>query len=172
MPTRAYATIEDFSKETSTVQWWTEDLSATNYATLTQDIDEVKDAILTVIDGEVRVVGFTKTFPESSSEVTDPNAQRESKWLISYRDTTQFLDALNTVANPGYLKLFSAEVATADKDLLTVAGSDDLDLTDGGVVEAFVTNWEANVRSPYNHVAPAAQATINVERITIVGRNT
>ena len=170
MPTRAFVTVEDFSKEQSTTQFWVQDIGVGNYASVVQDIDEVKDAIITMIDGEVRVAGYTKTFPESSAAVADPNAQRESKWLISYRDTTQFLDALNTVANAGYLKLFSAEVGTADKDLLTLAGSDELDLTDGGVVEAFVTEWEANVRSPYNHTANAP--SIQVEKITIVGRNT
>lgn len=170
MPTRAYVTVEDYSKEQSTTQFWVQDISSLNYDSVTQDIDEVKDGIITMIDGEVRVAGYNKTFPESSATVTDPNAQRESKWLITYRDTTQFLDAGNTISNAGYLKLFSAEVGTADKDLLTQEGSDDLDLNDGGVVQSFVGVWEANVRSPYNHTAFAP--TIQVERITLVGRNT
>jgi hypothetical protein len=168
MPTQAYITIEDFSKEKSTVRFWVQDISSSNYDSVVTDIDEVKNSILTVIDGEVRVAGFSKTYPNSATAVTDPNAQRESKWLVSYRDTSQFLDVANAVANPGYLKLFSAEIGTADNDLLTTAGSDDLDLVDGGVVAAFVASWEANVRSPYNHSANAP--SISVERITLVGR--
>lgn len=171
MPTRAYVTVEDFSGEKSTTQFWVQDIGAGNYATVTQDIDEVKDSIITMIRGEVRESGFRKSFPESGAAVADPLAQRETKFLVIYQDTTQFLDAANTIANAGYLKVFDLEIPTADLsgDKLVTGGGDAIDLTEATIVAPFVTSIEANVRSPYNHTANAP--TIVVKKILHVGRN-
>ena len=169
MPTKAFVTIEDYTGEKTTCRFWVQDVSALNYDSVTQDIDEVKDAILGVIRGEVRQVGFTKTFPESSVAVADKEAQREEKWMVMYRDTTQFLDAANTIANPGYLKLFSLEVGTADLQKLDATAKDMADLTDAEVAQ-LVTDFEANIRSPYNNSAQAP--TVEVVKIVHVGRNT
>lgn len=171
MPTRAFITIEDYNQETSTVSFSVQDVSAVNFASVTQDIDEVKDALLTVISGEVRQVGFTKTYPESFATVTDTTAQRERKWLVVYRDTTQFLDELNTMANPGYGKLFTMEIATADLSIANILKpqSDEMDLTEAVVGAPFVSAIEANVRSPYNGNAFAP--SIDVIRVVHVGRN-
>lgn len=171
MPTRAYVTVEDYTGEKTTTQFWVQDIGAANYGTVTQDIDEVKDAIATMIRGEVRESGFHKSFPESGAAVTDQLAQRETKWLVVYQDTTQFLDAANTIANPGYLKIFTLEVGTANiaGDKIPAGAGDEADLTEATIVAPFVTQFEANVRSPYNHTANAP--TIVVKKIVHVGRN-
>lgn len=168
MPTRAYVTIEDYDGETTTVHFWVQDIGAANFASVTQDIDEVKDAIAATIRGVVREAGFTKTFPESFAAVTDPEAQRETKWLVTYRDTTQFLDVGNTIANAGFGKTFQMEIGTAELTGNLVANTDLADLTDTEM-DALRDSIEANVRSPYNHTASAP--TITVLEIRHVGRN-
>lgn len=169
MPTRAFLAIEDKGGERSAMSFWVQDIGAANYGSVTQDIDEVKDSVATIIGGEIREVGFTKTFPESTDEVTEDYAQRECKWLVVYRDTTQFLDAGNTIANPGYLKVFNVEIATANLGFLSDDAPDVIDMANE-TVEDFVASFEANVRSPYNHSAYAP--TIEVLRIVHVGRDT
>lgn len=169
MPTQAFVSIEDFDGEPTTVTFWVQDIGAGNYASVTQDIDEVKDAIIAAVRGEVRKTGFTKTFLESFADVTDEEAQRETKWLVTFRDTTQFLDAGNTIANAGFGKIFTLEIGTA---LLTgnlVSGTNlaDLSVTE---MDALRDAIQANVRSPYNHTANAP--SILVLSIEHVGRNT
>jgi hypothetical protein len=151
MPTRANITIADHENEKSNVLIWVQDVGAVNYGSVTQDIDELKDAIATISRGTILDAGFSKVFPEATGyPADDPEAQREAKWLITYQDTLQFLDEANTIANPGYLKVFNTEIPCADLSLLP-EGKEELDLVDGGVVAAFVASFEANARSPYNH---------------------
>jgi hypothetical protein len=181
MPTKAFLTIEDYGGEKSVMSFHVQDVGAGNYGSVTQDIDEVKDAIMRVIEGEVRVSGFTKTFPESADIVLDTSAQRERKWLVTMQDTTQFLDAGNTIANPGYLQLFSFEIATAKLELLGASRSDEVDYSlnlEPDPLEDPILIWaevmgelEANVRSPWNHTA-AVTPTQVVKSIRHVGRRT
>ena len=168
MPTRATFTIEDYSNERTITKTWVQDVGAGNYAAVTQDIDEIKDSIDTVILGEIRSSGFSKSFPESAADVTAPGAQRELKWLVVMRDTTQFLDAGNTIANPGYGKAYTFEIGTADPSIL-VANTDLMDVSQAPG-NAFVTSMEANTRSPYNHTA--VNPTQVVEDVVLVGRST
>lgn len=173
MPTRAAINVRDHENESSSVIVWVQDIGAGNYASVTQDIDEIKDAILTISLGTVKDAAFTKSFPEASGfPSTDPEAQREAKYVVTYQDTVQFLDVANTIANPGYLKVFTTEIPCADLSLLP-DGKSELDLQDGGVVQAFVAAWEANVRTPYNNSAAVTPAAWNdVLSIKHGGRNT
>jgi len=164
--------MEDYDGESSNVLIWVQDMAAANYGSVTQDVDELKDAIATISLGAIRDVSVNKTFPENPAVVTDKTAQRESKWLITYRDTVQFLDENNLIANPGYLKVFTTEIPAAKLSLLS-NNSDELNLSDGGVVQAFVASFEANARSPYNHsnVLTTPPATwLKVLSIKHVGR--
>lgn len=173
MPTRASITIEDHEGQISTMSFWVTDLSALNYGSVTQDVDEIKDAVAPLIEGKIRKVDITKTFPETFDPVNNPLAQVEAKWLVTFRDTTQFLDAANSIANPGYGKLFTMEVPTAKLTLKPATSLDqpsagDIDYADTDVV-AFIAAFEANVRSPYNTSAVAP--TVDVISIVNVGRN-
>jgi hypothetical protein len=168
MPTRGFVTIQDHTNEATTVNFWVQDVGAINYGSVTQDIDEIKDGILEVIRGNVLQSGFTKTFPENPAVVTDPLAQRESKWLVRYRDTSQFLDAVNSIANPGFLKIFNLEIGTADLTLLQ-PGSEQMDL-ESVRGAAFVAAMEPNIRSPYNHTSSAP--SVEIIDVLFVGRNT
>lgn len=168
MATRAFLTVEDYEKSTSNMFFWVQDITAANFASVTQDIDELKDAAAAIIRGTIKGVGFTKTYDESFAVNTDPEAQRETKWLVTYRDTTPYLDALNAIPNPGYGKIFNAEVPTADLSGTHLQPNSDHAKLDDPEIEAFVTAFEANVRSPYNYGANAP--SVEVLDIQQVGR--
>lgn len=174
MPTKGFVTVEDYSNEKSTVNFWLQDIGAGNYASVTQDLDEIKDGILGFTLGTVQVAGFSKQFPESSADVTDPSAQRERKALVSYQDTTQFLDVGNTIANPGYLKYFTMEIPAArvyeddGTTPLLQPNSDEYDLSTVATA-ALVAALEPNIRTPYNNSANAP--TQQIVKITLIGKN-
>lgn len=165
--------IDDYDGESSVVKpnIQASSQSGDNYVSLAQDADEIKDAILTVITGEVRHVQVGIKFTESAAAVTDVQASREGKWLCTFRDTTAYLDSGNLIQNPGYTKLFTLEIPTADRTLLT-GNSDLANLADGGVWEAFKTAMDANVRSPWNQAAGAGVTpTQELIEVKYVGRN-
>lgn len=170
MPSTGFITVIDNTRETSVTNIPVQDVGAGNFAAVTQDIDEIKDAIQSVIVGTVLRTGFTKTYPESGLVPASPQAQRETKWLVTYRDTTQFLDVANTISNAGYLKVFNFEIPCADLTLLK-PNSDEMDTSAGTTGADFVAAIEANVRSPYNHSA-AVTPTIQVLSVKHVSRNT
>lgn len=161
MPTKGTINIEDFDHENSITNVWLNDIgvAGATYDTVTQDLDEIKDAIALLIKGEIRDAAVRKVFPESAAAVTDPDAQRERKWMVIMKDTTQFLDALNAVSNTGYNRLFRFEIATADLTGGKILASSDghADLTEADWVTA-VGSFEANVRSPWNN-APEVGVT-------------
>lgn len=170
MPTSGFITFIDYGGESSVTNIPIQDVGAGNYAAVTQDLDEIKDALITVSRCNVLRTGFTKTFPEAGGLPASPEAQREDKWLVTYRDTTQFLDVGSTIANPGFLKVFNFEVPGANRTLL-VPNTELMDVSTGSVGEDFVTAVEANVRSPYNNSA-AVTPTIEVLSVKYVSRNT
>lgn len=155
--------IEDYDGEKSVMQLNVGPITLANFTALRDAIDDLKAALPGIIDGEIRKTTITEQFAESSSAVTDQNAQRETKWLVTYRDVTQFLDVGNTINNVGFGNLYNVEIPTADLGLLT--GNDDsLDLSVPAVA-AFVTAFEAVQNSP------TGGNEIDVVRITHVGRN-
>jgi hypothetical protein len=111
----------------------------------------VQGIILGNIAKEERVAVITE--PDASA-VEEKHAQRENKWLCRYQvDTTNERRVLS--------------IPTADLDALG-ANSEDLDLADGDVGEAFKTAFEAYVRI-YDDVGGAH--TVTLLSATFVGRN-
>lgn len=164
--------IEDYSKERSTFNPNVQDLDAAGalFGSISTDLDEIKDAIQPLIRGVIRHSTLSFKYPESDDPVTDVEAARETKWLVTYRDTTEYLGALNTVPNPGFNQLFSFEIPTAKRSLLS-GNSDTLDITTGGSVGAVAkAALEPNIRSPYNRAA-SGTPTNRIEEIKFVGRN-
>lgn len=103
--------------------------------------------------------------PDGNS--TNPESNREEKWLVSYTDTQQWLDApTNTIANPGYGKKFNVEIPCADLSLRV--GNSELVYNNGSVgvtdIDSWVTQFETVARSPYG-------GTVSVTTIASVGRN-
>ena len=166
--------IEDFDEERSIthVNLQVIDPAYANIGSVTQDLDEIKDGILGVIVGKVRYTRLNIDAPEDGAEVTNIQAAREGKWLVTYKDTTQYLDALNAIDNPGYGQPFKFEIGTADRTKLTsLSGSDELDLLTGAGA-ALVAALEPNIRSPYNQSAEAGVTPTNqIIKVKYVGRN-
>jgi hypothetical protein len=171
MPSTATFTIEDYSGEQSTTQIHVQDITTLNYGATSTDANEIKAAMAAITLGELRRVNLVKTYAESLADVTDPEAQREAKWLVTYRDTLAFLDSpTNLLSNPGYLKTFTFEIPCADFSKL-LPNSDQADMSDADIA-AFVTEFEANARSPYNNASTATSGWVKVLDIRLVGRNT
>lgn len=147
MSNSASLTLEDFDGEKSTTQLNPGPLTSVNYDAKRAALDSLKSAVSGITLGEMRATSFTIKTGESTDPVTDPQAQREAKWLVTYRDNTEFLDVGDTIENTGFGNLYSVEIPTADLDLLE-NNSDSLVLDDGGVVAAFVTAFEAFQNSP------------------------
>lgn len=81
----------------------------------------------------------------------DEEAQRELKWLVQYHDT-------------GTLRSYTVEIPCADLLHLDPQDRANAEIGDAGHVDAFITAFDAFVRSPTGGVTA-------VDEITLVGRN-
>lgn len=148
MANLATFTVEDYKGKKSSMSGNVGPITALNFTARRDAIDDFKATLAPMIRGEVRATNITERFAESASEVTDDAASVGSKWRIIVQDQTQFFDVGNTINNANYLNTFEVELPTADETLLA-AHDATLDLADGGVVEAFVTAFEAAFQSPW-----------------------
>lgn len=156
--------IEDYDGETSKTSVNIGPLTALNFDAKLAAGDAYKTAIGGLILGEIRKTIVNDEFTESTATVSSTSAQRETKWKVSYRDNTQFLDVANTIDNVGFGSIFSKEVPTAKLSLL-VAHADTLVLTTSGAIAAFVAAFEGIENSP------TGGNDISVVEIKHVGRN-
>jgi hypothetical protein len=172
MATSGFITIRDHTGETSTTTFALPEITLANFAGVTQDLDEIRNGIQDLIIGKIINVGFTKTYDDGDfTPVTNQQAQRETKWLLTFRDAKQFLDALNTIPNPRWNKTFNIEVATADL-LLLEQGEDFLRTNDSPFTSA-AEAFNPNIRSASNQYAPSSPNEELVELVSVrhVGRN-
>lgn len=160
---KATFTIQDFDAENSTMSINIGPLTAANFTAKRDAVDDLKVALDGIIAGEIRKTSLTEQFSESAAAVTDPQAQREAKWLAVLRDVTQFLDVGNTINNVGFGSLFTVEIPTALLSLLS-GNSGVLDLAVPAVA-AVVTALEAVANSP------TGGNQVDVVEIRNVGRN-
>lgn len=153
----------DHSGESSTVSVITENLTAGNFATRLTQFTNLIAALEQVSLGTVNQSTLTAFTARGSAILpVTANAQREVKWLVSYQDTQQYLDApTNTIVNNGYGKVFSIEIPCADSTLVKVnTDQADLQQSEWG---AFITAFEAFALSPYG-------GTVTVLGARLVGR--
>jgi len=160
---QATFTIEDYNKEKSTVAVNVGPITALNFTAVRDALDDYKAALDNIIIGEIRKTTISEQFAESAAAITNQSAQRERKWLVSYRDVTQFFDVANTINNVGFGNVYQVEVPCADLSLLT-GNSDILPLTQTQAA-AFVTAFEAIQNSP------TGGNEVEVIEIRHVGRN-
>ena len=163
------------SNETSTVNFWLPEITAVNFAGVTQDLDEIVDGLAVITQGHVVNKGFTRTYDSDLdlTPVTDEAVGREDKWLLTFRDVKQFLDLLNTIPNPNKGNLFRMEVPTALYTGFIPQGSDFMTVGSPSFI-ALAAATEPNVRSQVNRDAPAGTGdTDYVELVSAkrVGRN-
>jgi hypothetical protein len=140
------------------------------YLPLVEDVAWVllKDAIANVTRGTlVNEINATSTqHASSATRASDPEANRQSKWLITYEDTMQWIEQ-DVYPNPNYLKLFQTELPCANL-VLRSNNSDVVYVPNGAgnepLFEALVTQFELVVRSP-------SGGSVRVLQIKDVGRS-
>lgn len=161
----ASITFEDWDSEISTTKINIGPITALNFLAIRSALDTLVTALNGITLGQIRKTNLTETFQKSTAAVSNRNAQRESKWLVTCRDVTEFFDIANTINNPGFGNIFTLEVPTANLTLLPAVATDELDLT-GAAAAAFITALEAI------HHSPTGGNEIEVVSIRHVGRST
>lgn len=158
--------IEDHSIEKTSLTINIGGITAINYTAKHAAIDALGDALVVILAGKLRQTSVNERFVQDTDAVTDANAQRERKWLITYLDTQAELAV--GVGNAGYGNYYNNEVGAVDTsdgtDSYVIAGTDLIDLTHPDVVD-FITAFEAIAQSP------TGGAQNSVRKITMVGRN-
>lgn len=142
-------TLTDYNGEVSTTNIRVGAVTAVSLPGLLTDIAAMTAAIDDLVLG-VRKSDSLRAFrtPGSNALASDPNAQVERKWLVTYDDITAFFDPpVNAIPNAGFGNVFSIEIGTADASLLD-DNSEYLDLTAGEGL-AFVTAFQNMARTPY-----------------------
>lgn len=155
--------LTDYNGEVSTTTVLTGAVTATSLPGLLSDIADMVAATDDLVLG-VRKSDSLRAFktPGSNAFASDPNAQVERKWLVTYDDITAFFDPpVNAIPNAGFGKVFNLEIGTANADLLD-NNTEFLDITAGPGL-AWVTAFQAMGRTPYG-------GTPRVLSIELVGR--
>lgn len=147
-------TLLDFSNESSGVRMYNGAITAVSIGGFLTAFGGMRTALEGITLGVVKQeqwIGDTTLI--SSTPPTNEFAQRELKWLVSYKGNTTN-------------KIHTLEIPTADPVGHLVAGTDLANLTDGAEMEAFVTAFEAFARTPDSDTE-----TVTVMSIVLVGRN-
>jgi hypothetical protein len=167
MPGQLTFSLLDYSREKSSFSITTGDVTAVSLPGLLSEVGALRTAIEGITLGTVSdeaLRAFNTNL--SNTPPTNPLAQVESAWLVTYEDATPFFDdPINAIPNEGYGRLFTLTIPTAD---IAAAGrlapnSDEAVLTEPGMA-AFVSALETTARSPYG-------GNIRVVSIRHVGRN-
>lgn len=142
-------TISDYNGETSVTGVNVGNVTAVSLPGLLSDIADLRAAIDDLILGTVKSdqLRAYKT-PGTNALPSDPNAQVERKWLVTYDDITVYFDPpTNAIPNAGYGKIFNVEIATANADLLA-DNQEFLDIS-SGVGLAYASAFNTIAKSPY-----------------------
>ena len=146
-------TFQDYSTEKSNMRITTITPNAASYDGWNTDIAALKTALAAITLGELNTETRSALVDLVSSDApTNALAQREVKWLVSYKGNTSE-------------KVFRTEIPTADivGHLLPASDLADLEETD---MAAFVSAFEDIARSPDN-----GTEACTVISIRLVGRN-
>ena len=120
-------------------------LTAANFTAKRAAISALEAAAQAVIIGVLSKTSISENF--SNYPGTAPStAQRGLKWLITYKDITQFLDVANTINNVGFGNTYTKEIPTANLGLVTNV-DEYVDITDAPW-DDFVAAFEAVENSP------------------------
>lgn len=167
MPGQLTFSMLDYSREKSSFSLITGDVTPTSLPGLLTEVGELREAIegitLGVVSDEALRAFNTNL---SNTPPTNPLAQIESAWLVTYEDSTAFFDdPINAIPNEGYGKLFTFTVPTADIAAVgrLVPNSDMANMDEAGMA-AFIDAFEQTARTPYGGRA-------NVISVKFVGRN-
>lgn len=146
-------TLKDFSDENSSVEVYNGAITAVSIAGFLTSFGNLRDAIDTITLGEMHKEQWIGDTTVLSNDIpTNAFAQRELKWLVSYKGNTTN-------------KKFTVEIPTADPTDRLVPGTDLADLTNTDIAD-FVTAFEAHCRTPDSDTE-----NVTVLKMTLVGRN-
>lgn len=149
MAGRIVFSILDNSNEVGSMRLWTPDLDAANVDTYTNDnptnaLGDMRLALNPLIAGNhLRRSVTATTIVDVATLPVDPNAQRERKALVTYRDTVNG-------------KTYRTEIPTFSM-VGTVAGTDVIDLTQADWAN-FVSEFEANFVSELGNAIQVVSA--------------
>lgn len=152
MPTKNTITINDYSNELSSFGVNSVDVTEVN---LSAQLTAAAVLVAAVTDLSIGVIvkqAMTIIPYDSTGTPTSPYAQREMKWLVSYRGDSSG-------------KIFQIEIPAPDITDNVVPNSDVADLSSDDWV-AFVSAFESFARSPDD-----ATETVTVIGAKLVGRN-
>lgn len=146
-------TYLDYSREKSTAKFVGPTPVQAGYDTWLGLITALTSAVQAITLGELhKEVYSTLVDIVTNDAPTDAEAQREKKWLVTYRANTS-------------QKIFRVEIPTAAPTGHLLPASDEADLTETDMA-AFVAAFEAFVRSPDN-----GTEAVTVLSVRFVGRN-
>jgi hypothetical protein len=153
MPTVGFTSIPyaDYNDEISNVRIYTTEIDATNFDTQVTSRIALMDAIADITLGLRMGVVFGNDTKTALGPAADDEAQREKKWLVQYHDNVT-------------LRRHTVEIPCADTAQLDPNDRGNANIGDAGVVDAFVSAFEAYALSP-------AGNAVTVDEITLVGRN-
>lgn len=153
MATSRFAqTYIDFSMEKSTIDFRIREMTAATIAAVLTELATLGTAIGALSSGVlVKSQAIQDSSSFNSAPPTDPNAQRERKWLVRYQDLTNF--------KFGQVEIPVAEVTAT----LLQAQSDKADLTATAWTD-FIAAFETTARSVDGNI-------VNVVEAILVGRN-
>lgn len=146
-------TYLDYSREKSAAKFVGPSPVQAGFDTWVLQMTAIKDAIADITGGELhKEVQANLVDIVSNDAPVDAEAQREKKWLVTYRANTSE-------------KLFRMEIPCALPTGQLLPASDEADLTTTEMA-AFVSAFETFVRSPDN-----GTENVTVVSIRFVGRN-
>lgn len=146
-------TFLDFSEESSSMRFHFGAITAGTIAAFLTQFGALRTATEAIVIGELagdKWVGDDTNY--AAVAPTDPNAQRERKWLVQYEGVTTH--SIYTVSIP------TANIAGTN---FLVPGTDEANLSTTEIA-AWITAFEALCRSPEGE-------NVNVLNIYAVGRN-
>lgn len=157
MPSSSSITIQSIvKKETSNFGFDHITLTPANVAAFVTDFNDFTTALDAIIRGVIRkeVIKYQDVFVSGALPASQ-DARRELKLLINYLGSISEATA-------------TMEIATPDLSALTLESGDAnfVVLADGGVMAAFVTEFESIVRFP-----GAPTETVTMLNAQVVGRN-
>lgn len=173
--TRGFITFQDFGREKSSMTFnlpKAEEFGGgidiyNNLIAITNILAAVDPVTMGVVSSQ----GITHDIPTFTNPPADPDAQREKKWLVTYRDITPtFTINGEAYPNPSYGKLFNIEIPTAELNTTLLDRRNDEwtynEFTQLPTVwHDFKTTLELWAKSPNG-------GSIQIERVKFVGRNT
>lgn len=122
MASRAALQQNDFDGDSTVVGFATDEITDTNIVSVSTAFGAFRAAVEAVTLGVSIQSGLTieSQFASSKTKAANSGAKRGNKWLVTFEDNQQWLDApTNTIPNPNYRETFQITIGCADLSLRT-----------------------------------------------------